>query len=262
MATLHVRNVPDGLYERLRECAAANGRSIGAEVVVLIERELVTDIGRARTRRYGRAPRRLPKSPFQHFNARARQVIVEARWAAMQLGAPAIGTEHLLLALVEGPPNLASLLLEQPGIDAAAVLAALKETAADVPERKEAGLAFAPETKKALELALRESISLRAVEIGPEHLLLGIARAGEGSGAKILEEGGQSVSTLRAALRAVELPAAFTVAPAAASGFRVVDLKGPAEEWERQLNNHAAAGHELVDIIEKRAIFRVSVQPE
>jgi ATP-dependent Clp protease ATP-binding subunit ClpA len=260
MATLHVRNVPDGLYERLRDCAAANGRSIGAEVVVLIERELVTDIGRARTRPYGRAPRRLPKSPFQHFNPRARDVIVEARAAALGLGAARIGTGHLLLALTQGPPNLASLQLEQAGISQALIRAALGEAAPPAPPSEPGGLPFAPETKKALELALRESINLRAVEIGPEHLLLGIARSGEGTGAAILEDSGQSASTLRSALRAVDLPASFTAAaPPAGSGFRVVELKGSAEEWEGQLNTHAAAGHELVDIVEKRAIFRVPV---
>jgi Clp amino terminal domain, pathogenicity island component len=257
MATLHVRNVPDGLYERLRECAAANGRSIGAEVVVLIERELVTDIGRARTRPYGRAPRRLPKSPFQHFDPRARQVIVDARGAALELGAAGIGTGHLLLALLQAPPNLASVLLEQAGITHALVRASLGELAGEAAQSEPGGLPFAPETKKALELALRESINLRAVEIGPEHLLLGIARSGEGAGAAILADSGQTAATLRSALRALDLPAAINIAPPAGSGFRVVDLKGSAEEWERQLNTHAAAGHELVDIVEKRAIFRV-----
>lgn len=37
MATLHVRNVPDELYARLRLRAEANGRSIGAEVVQLLD---------------------------------------------------------------------------------------------------------------------------------------------------------------------------------------------------------------------------------
>ena len=31
MATLHVRNVPDSLYEALRASAEQNGRSIGAQ---------------------------------------------------------------------------------------------------------------------------------------------------------------------------------------------------------------------------------------
>jgi antitoxin FitA len=37
MATLHVRNVPDELYERLRLRAAARHRSLSAEIIDLLE---------------------------------------------------------------------------------------------------------------------------------------------------------------------------------------------------------------------------------
>ena len=37
MAILHVRNVPEGLYERLKERADAERRSLSAEVVTLLE---------------------------------------------------------------------------------------------------------------------------------------------------------------------------------------------------------------------------------
>jgi plasmid stability protein len=40
MATLHVRNVPDALYERIQHRAAAERRSITAEVVTLLEEAL------------------------------------------------------------------------------------------------------------------------------------------------------------------------------------------------------------------------------
>ncbi len=37
MATLHVRNIPDALYGRLRRLAAADNQSLSAEVAVLLE---------------------------------------------------------------------------------------------------------------------------------------------------------------------------------------------------------------------------------
>lgn len=37
MPTLHIRNVPVDLYERLRAAAARNGRSLNAEVIVRLE---------------------------------------------------------------------------------------------------------------------------------------------------------------------------------------------------------------------------------
>ena len=42
MATLHVRNVPDSLYERLRRQAEAENRSLSAEVIILLNRALDT----------------------------------------------------------------------------------------------------------------------------------------------------------------------------------------------------------------------------
>ncbi len=40
MATLHVRNVPDALYDRLRRQAEAENRSLSAELVILLEHAL------------------------------------------------------------------------------------------------------------------------------------------------------------------------------------------------------------------------------
>ena len=40
MATLHVRNVPDSLYERLRRQAEAENRSLSAELVILLDNAL------------------------------------------------------------------------------------------------------------------------------------------------------------------------------------------------------------------------------
>lgn len=40
MPTSHVRNVPEDLYERLRERARRQNRSISAEVIVLLSRAL------------------------------------------------------------------------------------------------------------------------------------------------------------------------------------------------------------------------------
>ena len=37
MSTLHVRNVPDELYEQIQQRARAQGRSISAEVISLLQ---------------------------------------------------------------------------------------------------------------------------------------------------------------------------------------------------------------------------------
>ena len=45
MATLHVRNIPESLYERLRKRAQEQNRSISAEVVMLLELALLEEEG-------------------------------------------------------------------------------------------------------------------------------------------------------------------------------------------------------------------------
>jgi ATP-dependent Clp protease ATP-binding subunit ClpA len=56
---------------------------------------------------------------------------------------------------------------------------------------------FAPRSKKVLELSLREAIRLRHNHIGPEHILLGILREGDGLAAKILTDAGVTLADLR-----------------------------------------------------------------
>ena len=47
MATLHVRNVPDALYERLRCRAKLQNRSLSAEVISLLDRALDETVDQA-----------------------------------------------------------------------------------------------------------------------------------------------------------------------------------------------------------------------
>ena len=42
MPTITVKNIPSGLYDRLKQAAEANHRSINSEVIVCIERALLS----------------------------------------------------------------------------------------------------------------------------------------------------------------------------------------------------------------------------
>jgi len=61
MATLTIKNLPDALYEKLKERAAGNRRSINSEAILAVERavtdhgvtdprEMLADLRRARIR--------------------------------------------------------------------------------------------------------------------------------------------------------------------------------------------------------------------
>lgn len=48
MATLHVRNIPDEIYQAMQDLAAREQRSLGAEVIVLLEKALEHEALRGR----------------------------------------------------------------------------------------------------------------------------------------------------------------------------------------------------------------------
>jgi ATP-dependent Clp protease ATP-binding subunit ClpA len=56
---------------------------------------------------------------------------------------------------------------------------------------------FTPRAKKVLELSLREALRLKHKHIGPEHILLGLLREGEGLAAMVLSDAGVSLDDLR-----------------------------------------------------------------
>src|SRR3954452_660497 len=98
MATLHVRNVPDELYERLRDSAPAEGRSIGAQAVSLIRDALFW----REDQRAAAARIVVGASPFKRqFAARARDLVLRAQELARGRGAAEVAPAHVLMAMLE-----------------------------------------------------------------------------------------------------------------------------------------------------------------
>jgi plasmid stability protein len=253
MATLHVRNVPDELYERLRLTAERNGRSIGAETIVILQTMLA---GEASPPPLPPARRRgKPKSPFEHFSPRSRELIVEAQAEAAGLGHESIGTEHLLLGLLH--ETKIAIALEPIGLT---LEGAREEVVQAVGEGKWVGaeqVPFSALAKKALELALRESLRLGRSVLAPEHLLLGVLGVEEGVGARIVLEHERSLERVRMnVLQVAANPAASL--RYGVDEFRVVELEGDPSAWQSQLNETGQRGYKLVQIVDRRAIFRRS----
>ena len=139
---------------------------------------------------------------FERFTGKARQVVVAAQEQARLLKHSYIGTEHLLLGLLEVPDGTAAKVLHQLGygreaaqIDIAAVVKpGTRELSGHIP--------FTPQAKKTLELALREAQRLHHHHVGTEHILLALVREGEGVGAKVLADRIHPVSRIRTAVLA------------------------------------------------------------
>src|SRR5215210_1659040 len=186
MATLHVRNVPEALYEALRECAERSGRSIGAQALFFVEAGLAREVAQkvrflGRRRRFGS-----PAQPFERFTDAARAVVVAAQEEAHDFAHNYIGTEHLLLGLLRDERSVAANALRTLGLDLAAAREGVERIVGRGSGTPVGNVPFTPRTKKVLELALREALSLRYEHIESEHLLLAILREGEGVAATII----------------------------------------------------------------------------
>jgi ATP-dependent Clp protease ATP-binding subunit ClpA len=177
---------------------------------------------------------------FERFTTPAREVVVSAQQERDGLGQRYVGTEHLLLGLLNEGGGIAYEVLTRAGLarprvredvrrlvsgaplgeaDAEALRAIgidLDEVRAKVEQtfgagtlkpqyeprrgflrKPDAGGRFSPRAKKVLELALREAIRLHDRAIGPEHILLGLLREGDGLAAKILADRGIAADDIR-----------------------------------------------------------------
>ncbi len=173
---------------------------------------------------------------FERFTKDARQAVALAQDEAAALRHGWIGTEHVLLGVLRTGGDGARLLAGF-GVDAAGVradvvrivgrgddeidpaaLATLGIDLETVRERVERAfgpgalsrrgrcrrggvgtrIPFCPRAKKAIELTLREAISLGERDLRSEHLVLGLLREGDGVAAQVLTEHGVTLAAARA----------------------------------------------------------------
>lgn len=131
------------------------------------------------------------------FTERAQKVLVFAREEAKSVNYPHIGTEHLLLGLIREGENIAAKVLSALGIDADKVSEAVSQMVEASSEQTPAEPALTARAKKVLELSLDEARRMGNNYVGPEHLLLGLVREGEGVAARILNSTGADYRRLR-----------------------------------------------------------------
>lgn len=134
---------------------------------------------------------------FDRFTKRARRVLALAQEEAQRLNHNYIGTEHLLLGLVREESGVAARVLKDLGVEPKALRKGVEEMIGRG-ERKVLGkIGLTPRTKRVIELAVDEARRLGHHYIGTEHLLLGLAREGEGIAVDVLKSLGVDLDRLR-----------------------------------------------------------------
>jgi ATP-dependent Clp protease ATP-binding subunit ClpC len=123
---------------------------------------------------------------FERFTERARKVVVLAQEEARHFNHNYIGTEHLLLGLRREEDDVEGGALARFGVDLDAVREQV-ESIVGYGQRTAFQFPLAPRSKKILEMALLESKQLDHHYVGAEHILLGLAREGQGVANRILD---------------------------------------------------------------------------
>ena len=151
--------------------------------------------------------RRLQGGKRDRFTDESHRVFVLAEEAARLRSHNWIGTEHLLLAVLDLGPATALSMLAASGATPAAVREHLEAVVATfVPPgtvsttAASGGIGLTPRAKKAVDVSLKEAESLDAPGTGPEHILLALVSIDEGIAAEVLRSLGATADRLRTAL--------------------------------------------------------------
>jgi len=128
---------------------------------------------------------------FDRFTEQAKQSMNRARMASQRLGHEYLGTEHMLLGLLDVGDCSAAKVLRAANIDPIDLRGRIEKLVEKgIPGQKFGQLPFTPRARKALELSMEAADALRDTYIGTEHLLLGLAHEPQGVGGQVLRSAG------------------------------------------------------------------------
>ena len=160
------------------------------------------------------ASRFYPELVWERFTDRARRVVVYAQEEARMLNHNHVGTEHILLGLINEREGVAARALEAMSISFDSARQRVEEIIGQGQAAPTGHIPFTPRAKKVLELSLREELGHNYV--GTEHVLLALVREGEGVGAQVLQELGANLQQVRTTV--LQLLAGYTASAQESAG--------------------------------------------
>jgi ATP-dependent Clp protease ATP-binding subunit ClpC len=138
----------------------------------------------------------------EFFSDATRELLQRAARTALEWGSLDLDSDHLLHAALQD--DVVRHILQQVDADPDAIAAQVEEEAEQA-ERTDVSPSLAPDAKAALLAAYEESRELGASYVGPEHVLLALARDEETEAGRLMQRFGVSHTKLRGAvIRGVE----------------------------------------------------------
>src|SRR3954453_15179463 len=187
--------LPDALADAVRDAKLP----VSAICQSALERA-VRDVESARAQDQAPADDRPGIGLFARFTPRARQALTLAEESARGVPHSYVGTEHVLLGVIDEGNNLALRVLEALEIEAADLRTELVASMGAGTDAVEGHIPFTALAKRALEEMAKEALMLAHNYIGCEHLLLGLLAVDDGIASQVLRRMGLELRTTRRAV--------------------------------------------------------------
>jgi ATP-dependent Clp protease ATP-binding subunit ClpC len=162
---------------------------------------------------------------MERFTQRARRVLSLAHQEAERGRQNSIGTEHLLLGLMEEEGGVAGRVLRELGLESNRVREIIERVSVER-RHEDLKIELAPDTQQVLEYAVDEARRLGHHYIGTEHILLGLVRV-DGMAMEVLRRLGVTADQIRRQTRRVLNETASSPAPAGGQQPARTPTSGP-----------------------------------
>jgi len=131
------------------------------------------------------------------FTEKARILFSFAQDRARQLQHPYVGTEHLMMAIIDNESDWSSPVLEKLGVNVRILRQELEQSGGGEQVVIEKGMGPSAEATRVIDLAFEEARELGHPFVGSEHLFLAMVRCDEGNATRNLKKWGLTYSMAR-----------------------------------------------------------------
>ena len=133
---------------------------------------------------------------YEKFTPQAREAIRLAEEAAQSLSHGSVGTEHLLLGLLEEGTGVAYRVLSECGVELSKVRELMEELISGNSALRTRGELWTPRAERVLENSYHEAVWFKAPLVGTEHILIAMIRENDCVATRILNTMGVSVQKI------------------------------------------------------------------
>jgi ATP-dependent Clp protease ATP-binding subunit ClpC len=168
--------------------------------------------------------------PFERFSHTAKLALTNAQREAEQGGQSYIGTEHLVIALIETQGGLAAQALRNLGVQGSEIRASVKQVLAAEETHPASQIIPTSRVKRLIEMSFDQAMVDKSSVVDTGHMLIAMVIEGEGIGAQVLRDHGATAERVKAELG--RLRSAGMTEPGGTSGRHAfkrhhLDVVGP-----------------------------------